>query len=126
MSHSRRETLIRVARKYNALVVADDVYYFLSWGVAHPANPALRPQLRLVDVDRVVDDGPKYRFSNVVGNGSFSKFIGPGCQVGWAEATEDFIYGLSRESLFLIRNAGSKLKVFLTVVLHAPVVLFRN
>ncbi|CAG7941029.1 unnamed protein product [Penicillium nalgiovense] len=97
MSHSRRETLIRVARKYNALVVADDVYYFLSWGVAHPANPALRPQLRLVDVDRVVDDGPKYRFSNVVGNGSFSKFIGPGCQVGWAEATEDFIYGLSRD-----------------------------
>ncbi|CAI7656618.1 unnamed protein product [Penicillium glandicola] len=96
MSHSRREALIRVARKYNALVVADDVYDFLSWGTTHPANPVSRPRLRLVDIDRVLDGGPEDRFGNVVSNGSFSKLIGPGCRVGWAEGMEDFIYGLSQ------------------------------
>lgn len=94
MSQSRREALVRVARKYDALVVADDVYDFLSWGATHPTNPV--PRQRLVDIDRVIDGGPADRFGNVMSNGSFSKLIGPGCRVGWAEGTKDFIYGLSQ------------------------------
>ncbi|KUM61892.1 hypothetical protein ACN42_g5206 [Penicillium freii] len=96
MSYLRREALIRVARKHNALIVADDVYDFLSWGATHPANTASHLQPRLVDIDRVVDGGPEDRFGNVVSNGSFSKLIGPGCRVGWAEGTKDFIYGLTQ------------------------------
>jgi hypothetical protein len=46
---------------------------FLSWGVTHPANPNPHPQLRLVDIDRVVDGGTEDPFGNVVSNGSFSK-----------------------------------------------------
>jgi DNA-binding transcriptional MocR family regulator len=91
-----------VARKYNALVVADDVYDFLSWGVTHPTNPISHPQLRLVDMDWMVGGGPKDRFGNVVSNGSFSKLIGPGCRVGWAEGTKDFIYGLSQAWVFIL------------------------
>ncbi|CAG8892224.1 unnamed protein product [Penicillium egyptiacum] len=109
MSHSRREALIRVARKYNALVVADDVYDFLSWGVTHPAKPVSCPQLRLVDIDRVIDGGPEDRFGNVVSNGSFSKLIGPGCRVGWAEGTEDFIHGLSQAGSTRSGGAPSQL-----------------
>ncbi|KAJ5835480.1 Pyridoxal phosphate-dependent transferase major region subdomain 1 [Penicillium robsamsonii] len=102
MSHSRREALVRVARKYNALVVADDVYDFLSWGLGHP-------QLRLVDIDRVLDGGPEDQFGNVVSNGSFSKLIGPGCRVGWAEGTKDFIYGLSQAGSTRSGGAPSQL-----------------
>lgn len=102
MSLSRREALIRVARKYNALVVADDVYDFLTWGTTHPANIASCLQLRLVDIDRVIDGGPEDRFGNVVSNGSFSKLIGPGCRVGWAEGTKDFIYGLSQAWVLIL------------------------
>lgn len=96
MSYSRREALIRVARKHNVLIVADDVYDFLSWGATQPANMVSHLQPRLVDIDQVVDGGPEDRFGNVVSNGSFSKLIGPGCRVGWAEGTKDFIYGLSQ------------------------------
>ncbi|EKV06449.1 hypothetical protein PDIG_69620 [Penicillium digitatum PHI26] len=59
MSHSRRETLIRVGRKYNTLVVADDVYDLLSWGLTYPANPVPRLRHHLVERDRVIDNGLK-------------------------------------------------------------------
>ncbi|KAJ5434867.1 Pyridoxal phosphate-dependent transferase major region subdomain 1 [Penicillium cf. griseofulvum] len=108
MSQSRREALVRVARKHNALVIADDVYDFMSWGTTHPTNP-VSGQLRLVDIDRVIDGGPEDRFGNVVSNGSFSKLIGPGCRVGWAEGTKDFIYGLSQAGSTRSGGAPSQL-----------------
>jgi len=96
MTHARREELVRVARRFDALVVADDVYDFLSWGTAHSSDSISRPPTRLVDIDRVLDGGPQDLFGNVVSNGSFSKLIGPGCRVGWAEGTDSFIHGLSQ------------------------------
>jgi DNA-binding transcriptional MocR family regulator len=99
MSLSRRQGLVRLARKYDALVVTDDVYDMLLW----PSNPheklkaiasAVLP--RLVDIDRELDGGPIDRFGSVVSNGSFSKIIGPGCRTGWAEGTEAMAYGLSQ------------------------------
>lgn len=95
MSLSRRESLIRIARKYDALIICDDVYDFLCWSVEPTGNLVSDAPLRLVDIERTLDDGPATRFGNVVSNGSFSKLIGPGCRVGWAQGTEDFIYGLS-------------------------------
>jgi DNA-binding transcriptional MocR family regulator len=55
-----------------------------------------KPPPRIVDVDRELDGGPLDQFGSTVSNGSFSKLIGPGCRVGWAEGTEDFVYGLSQ------------------------------
>lgn len=95
MPRTRREALIRVARKYDALVVTDDVYDFLSWGTSTDPNSVSGPPARLVDIDRVLDNGPHDRFGNVVSNGSFSKLIGPGCRVGWAEGMPEFVFGLS-------------------------------
>lgn len=97
MSIRRREQLVRLARKYDALIVTDDVYDFLQWTSepsTHYPTKAIAP--RLVDIDRVLDGGPKDDYGNVVSNGSFSKLIGAGCRVGWAEGTPKFAYGLSQ------------------------------
>ncbi|KAJ5991466.1 Pyridoxal phosphate-dependent transferase major region subdomain 1 [Penicillium canescens] len=64
---------------------------------------------RIVDVDRELDGGPLDQFGNTVSNGSFSKLIGPGCRVGWAEGTEDFVYGLSQAGSTRSGGAPSQL-----------------
>ncbi|EEH34310.1 aminotransferase [Paracoccidioides lutzii Pb01] len=101
MSLRRREELVRLARKYDALIISDDVYDHLQWPVSASPSPskiypdkALVP--RIVDVDRYLDGGPQDDFGNAVSNGSFSKIVGPGCRVGWAEGTDKFVYGLSQ------------------------------
>lgn len=96
MTRSRREALIRLARKFNALVICDDVYDFLAW-TETPSSTPIGPSIqRLVDIDRSLGGGPSDTFGNVVSNGSFSKLLGPGCRVGWAEGSDAFIYGLSQ------------------------------
>jgi DNA-binding transcriptional MocR family regulator len=87
MTITRREQLVRLARRYNALIISDDVYDFLKWGQAPPLP-------RLVDIDAVLDGGPPTPFGNTVSNGSFSKLLGPGLRTGWAEGTAAFIHGL--------------------------------
>lgn len=99
MSLRRREQLVRLARRYDALIVTDDVYDFLQWpsapgsAIGHP-DKAYLP--RVVDVDRYLDGGPKDEWGNAVSNGSFSKLLGPGVRTGWAEGTAKFANGLSQ------------------------------
>lgn len=100
MSLQRREELIRIARRFDALVVADDVYDFLQWETQHGAlsMPSKACLPRLVDVDRYLDGGTEcsysHHFGNAVSNGSFSKIVGPGCRTGWVEGTSAFIEAL--------------------------------
>ncbi|KAJ6035582.1 uncharacterized protein N7446_010344 [Penicillium canescens] len=109
MSLRRREALVRLARRYDALIVTDDVYDFLQWSIvpadanlfewatkpeAHLSDRAYIP--RLVDVDRYLDGGPVDEWGHAISNGSFSKLIGPGARTGWAEASEKVAYGLSQ------------------------------
>ncbi|OAX80469.1 hypothetical protein ACJ72_05197 [Emergomyces africanus] len=101
MSLRRREELVRLARKYDALIISDDVYDHLQWHVSASAfhgaeypDKAVVP--RIIDIDRFLDGGPSDEFGNSVSNGSFSKLIGAGCRVGWAEGTEKLVYGLSQ------------------------------
>ncbi|KAL2810067.1 pyridoxal phosphate-dependent transferase [Aspergillus granulosus] len=101
MSLPRRQALVRLARKYDALIIADDVYDFVHFPTdtssAETPLPPFRPILpRLVDIDRTLDGGPVDRFGHCMSNGSFSKIVGPGCRVGWAEGTPAFAYGLSQ------------------------------
>ncbi|BCR86009.1 aminotransferase-like domain-containing protein [Aspergillus chevalieri] len=108
MSLSRRESLVTIARKYDALIICDDVYDFLQYPEFN--NSLVRSRLpRLVDIDRFLDNGPRDRFGNVVSNGSFSKLIGAGCRVGWAEGTGDLIYGLSQTGSTRSGGAPSQL-----------------
>lgn len=99
MSLRRREQLVRIARKYDALIVTDDVYDMLLWS-ANPGDSgrgmykALQP--RIVDVDRFLDGGPTSEWGNAMSNGSFSKIVAPGCRTGWAEATPKLAWALSQ------------------------------
>jgi len=99
MSLARREALVRLARRHDALIIADDVYDMLQWSLA-PENDVSFPEKagwpRVVDVDRYLDGGPVDDHGNAVSNGSFSKIAGPGNRTGWAEATEEFVGGLSQ------------------------------
>jgi DNA-binding transcriptional MocR family regulator len=98
VSLRRREGLVRLARRFNALIIADDVYDFLQWP-SDPNAPNIKEAAsipRIVDVDGYLDGGPIDEFGNAVSNGSFSKLIGPGMRVGWAEGTKAFAYGLSQ------------------------------
>ncbi|KAL4883192.1 pyridoxal phosphate-dependent transferase, partial [Aspergillus karnatakaensis] len=102
MSLSRRQGLIRLARQYDALIIADDVYDFVHWPTAPSLDLTTSTNTfksiipRLIDIDRTLDGGPIDTFGNCVSNGSFSKLVGPGCRVGWAEGTPAFAYGLSQ------------------------------
>ncbi|EXF74730.1 aminotransferase [Colletotrichum fioriniae PJ7] len=85
-----RKDLVALAREYDALIVSDDVYDFLSWpedsSAPDDAVGAVPP--RLVDIDREM---PGYSvWGNTLSNGSFSKVIGPGVRVGWADGTPAF------------------------------------
>ncbi|KAH8671594.1 pyridoxal phosphate-dependent transferase [Xylariales sp. PMI_506] len=92
MSLSRRRALLSLARKHDALIICDDVYDFLLW-VDAPSWECSMP--RLVDLDRETPGAAADGFGNVVSNATFSKLIGPGCRVGWAEGTDKLITGLS-------------------------------
>ncbi|KAK2865262.1 hypothetical protein FQN49_003755 [Arthroderma sp. PD_2] len=112
MSLRRRTQLVRLARQYDALIVTDDVYDFLQW---HTDPSSTEPQHttavapRLVDIDRQLDGGPIDEFGHCMSNGSFSKLLGPGCRVGWAEGTEKFAYGVGQTGSTRSGGAPSQL-----------------
>jgi DNA-binding transcriptional MocR family regulator len=91
MSLELRRELVSLARRYDALLISDDVYDFLAWpeDPTIPDNEVARVPARLVDIDRVTPG--RTQFGNAVSNGSFSKLIGPGIRVGWAEGSPDFV-----------------------------------
>lgn len=99
MSLRRREQLVRLARKYDALIVTDDVYDMLQWpsklenGMPFPSTAFLP---RIVDVDRHLDGGPISEWGNAMSNGSFSKIVAPGCRTGWVESTPKLSWALSQ------------------------------
>ncbi|KIV99837.1 uncharacterized protein PV09_08506 [Verruconis gallopava] len=57
----RRQELVRLARQYDALIVADDVYDVLRWPKANNDDTSVLGPVpfRIVDVDRILDGGPK-------------------------------------------------------------------
>ncbi len=98
MSLRRREELVRLARKFDALVVTDDVYDVLRWPQNEQDTILTLPPAppRIVDVDSNLDGGTQRDgFGNSVSNGSFSKIIAPGVRTGWTEAAPAFVKALS-------------------------------
>jgi len=102
MTLSTRKELVKLARKYDALIITDDVYDFLQWSTDSKTSLSSSGQLqallpRLVDLDQSLEPVPAVNsFGNAVSNGSFSKIAGPGVRTGWAEASPKFVYGLSQ------------------------------
>ncbi|KAH6889118.1 pyridoxal phosphate-dependent transferase [Thelonectria olida] len=118
MSVRRREGLVHLARKYDALVICDDVYDLLQWPTDKLADTPLRsnetPEMmlpRLCDIDLAMgqaEDDPK-GFGYAVSNGSFSKMTGPGCRTGWLEGSRAFAFGLAQTGASKSGGAPSQL-----------------
>ncbi|KAI9146862.1 hypothetical protein HJFPF1_13430 [Paramyrothecium foliicola] len=91
LSYDTRLKIVELAREFDVLVIADDVYDFLRWPKEEHSPPcALEPPTpRLVDIDRSLEGGSA--FGNAISNGSFSKIVAPGMRVGWVEGTPAFI-----------------------------------
>ena len=101
MSLRRRKELVQIARQFDALIITDDVYDHLQWSIrphdVDPLHEAFLP--RIIDIDRTMGGGivgGADGFGNAVSNGSFSKIVGPGCRIGWAEASQKLAFGLSQ------------------------------
>lgn len=102
LSPEKSRKVVQLARKYDILVICDDVYNILDYGAS--ATPeqqqeessgkvaAVTP--RLVAYDHPED--PDYGSGHVVSNGSFSKIWAPGFRVGWIEASKPFVQRLRR------------------------------
>ncbi|KAI8957278.1 PLP-dependent transferase [Daldinia sp. FL1419] len=94
MSMHHRVALVELARQYDILLIADDVYDFLAWpSDEEVSHEGLELPPRLVDIDRQMPGSSEW--GNTVSNGSFSKLAAPGLRVGWCEAMPNFIHGLS-------------------------------
>lgn len=105
LSLQRRQQLVLLAREFDALVITDDCYDFLRWPLNDGTSTedlGLIPP-RLTDVDRSLEG--MNEFGNSVSNGTFSKLVGPGMRVGWAEGTSAFIKGLA--TLGATRSGGN-------------------
>lgn len=91
ISYDARVKIVELARQFDVLVIADDVYDFLRWPKEeHSRSGTLEPPIpRLVDIDRSLQGGSP--FGNSISNGSFSKIVAPGMRVGWVEGAPSFI-----------------------------------
>ncbi|KAK7217551.1 hypothetical protein V2G26_005554 [Clonostachys chloroleuca] len=92
MSLKHRYDLVRLAIKYDALVISDDVYDFLSWPHEkkdYVEGTKLEIPPTLVDINRELD--PEGKWGNTMSNGSFSKIIAPGARVSWVMGTPAFV-----------------------------------
>ncbi|XP_030853487.1 uncharacterized protein YER152C isoform X1 [Strongylocentrotus purpuratus] len=88
-SSEKMKSIIRMARKYDLLVVCDDVYNVLSWQPADEGSDRkYKCPARLFAFDNPSD--PDFK-GNVVSNGSVSKFLAPGLRLGWFEASDRII-----------------------------------
>lgn len=99
MPTATRQALINLARKYDMLIICDDVYDALNF-----SNISLPPRLVTLDRDSLP---PGYiGFGNTLSNCSFSKIIGPGLRVGWQEsATPLLVKQLA--SIGAVRSGGT-------------------
>lgn len=76
----KRHKLLYLARKYDMLLITDEVYDFLDYTAQDTTSEKRVPIPRLVDLD--LDTlKPGYR-GNTVSNMSFSKYLGPGLRIG--------------------------------------------
>lgn len=86
--------LIEIARQYDMLIIADDVYDMLDFSPPFTSLP--HPQKRFVHLDRETLQDPD-SYGNTVSNATFSKLIAPGLRFGYHEtATSKLAQQLSK------------------------------
>ncbi len=99
MSAARREQLMTISREHDLLIVADEVYHLLDFGVAPPLPLAAR-----VDSARVLSLG------------SFSKICAPGLRLGWIHGAAPLLDTLMDSGLI---QSGGGLNPFVAGVMRS-------
>ncbi|CAO3628751.1 unnamed protein product [Cunninghamella blakesleeana] len=89
----QRQKLVQLARKYNVLVICDDVYDILTF--TNDRQEKVTPPKRVVAYDLEESLLSPNQLPCVISNGSFSKILAPGCRLGWLEAHETLIERLA-------------------------------
>lgn len=82
LSNEKRARLVQLAKKYNMLIICDDVYDILTFEGEIPKR------LVAYDLENTINEEDKHV---VISNGSFSKLLAPGARAGWIEAGETII-----------------------------------
>lgn len=83
-SVAKRQALLDLARKFDILVITDEVYDFLDY-----SDTTTPPLPRIVDLDVQsihLQDETTRQWGNTISNMSFSKYLGPGLRIGSIQA----------------------------------------
>lgn len=83
LSARRRQRLVELARRYEFLIIADEVYQMLG------ERQTIPPPLASLDEQRVLSLG------------SFSKILGPGIRVGWVQCAPEFVANFRTNGMLL-------------------------
>lgn len=78
--------LIQLARKYDLLIIADEVYDMLDFSPPFDSLPC--PEKRFVHLDRETNNDPK-SYGNTISNATYSKLIAPGLRFGYHETVTE-------------------------------------
>ena len=98
---ARRRQLIELARRYDFVVLADEVYQLLHYGPPPPPPLAM------------LDDSPN---GCVISLGSFSKILSPGLRLGWVHAAPNVIRRFVDSG---VAASGGGLNHFAATLAHA-------
>ncbi len=102
MPIARREALIALARAHGFMIVADEVYQLLGYGVTPP--PIL--------FDLAGDD------VDTVSLGSFSKILAPGVRIGWVQSSPRVIERLGQCG---VRQSGGGVSPFTQAIVRSAI-----
>ena len=101
LSAAKCHKVIHLARKFNLLIICDDVYNLLHYKTEDLTLDSA-PK-RLISYDNKYDDN--YNGGHVISNGSFSKILAPGVRIGWIESSEKIVKRLA--NCGMIYSGGS-------------------
>lgn len=96
LTQERRERLVSMSRDHDFIVVADEVYHFLSYSGKPPKSFAAH-----------IED------AKIISIGSFSKILAPGLRLGWIQANEEIIHRFIDCGLL---NSGGGLNPFTSAI----------
>ena len=99
LTQRRREKLVDLAREHDFLVIADEVYHFLSYTQKPP-----QPMAAFSD-----------QVKQVISINSFSKILAPGLRLGWVQAHRSIINQLTGCGLL---DSGGGLNPFASAVVY--------
>ncbi len=77
MPQEQRERIVQLAKEYDFIIVADEVYHLLNYTSYAPTPP--KSFAAYIDAE------------NVISLGSFSKILAPGLRIGWLQAHSEKI-----------------------------------